>query len=249
MFDIIAIGRYGVLGSAMSKHVHTVGSLECDITDMNSVNYMLGKYRPRVVINCAGLVKDANASDRDYVRVNSLGPWNLRALCDLSNIKLVHVTTDCVYDGNLEYPHHYDESSPLTPTDMYSRSKVAGEAGHVNVRTSFIGRGKHGLLNWFLNSPRLVKGYSNVWWSGLTADELAVQLLKVASNVDAYPSTVICAGETHNKCEVLGMLNAALNLGHIVVPEPEPVLNRAMCSKYDLFEVPPLRTMIARLAE
>lgn len=245
--SIVAIGRYGCLGREVAKLVPAVGSLECDITDMNSIHAMIQKHKPDVVINCAGLVKDANASERDFVRVNALGPWNLRVMCDLDGIKLVHVTTDCVYDGTLQYPLHYSENSPLTPTDMYSRSKVAGEAGHVNVRTSFIGHGKHGLLHWLQNAPRLVHGYANVWWSGLTSPELARQLVDIADNVGAYPSTVILAGETHNKCEVLGLLNAALGLEHIIVPVDEPVCNRAMRSEYALFEVPPLVTMIARM--
>lgn len=242
----MGIGRTGVLATALAKYIN-MSNGAVDITDQDSIWKWLMHHTPDVVINAAGIVKDINASPRTFNMVNAVGPWLLRECCDDLNIKLVHVTTDCVYDGRLSYPEHYNEDSPLTPTDAYSLSKAAGEAGHVNVRTSFIGFGEHGLIHWLQGAPHVVKGYSNVWWSGLTAPELAHHLVDIADNIGAYPETVILAGETHSKCEVLGYLNAALGLGHVVVPEPGPVCNRAMRSKYGMFEVPPLVTMIARM--
>ncbi len=52
-----------------------------------------------VVINCAGLVKQREAPDSEFMRVNAYGPHRLAEVCDRASARLIHISTDCVFRG------------------------------------------------------------------------------------------------------------------------------------------------------
>ena len=88
--------------------------------------------------------------------------------------KLIHITTDCVYNGKDSFP--YDENSRKSPTDLYGLSKSMGEpASCLTIRTSIIGReldGYTGLLEWFLQQRgRTITGFAEHYWNGITTQQ------------------------------------------------------------------------------
>lgn len=134
--------------------------------------------RPRIVINCVGLVKQLASAEEplEAIPINGLLPHRLAKLCELAEARLVHVSTDCVFSGS---KGNYRESDLPDAKDLYGRSKMIGEVSYqhaITLRTSIIGHelGRdHGLIGWFLSQQGRVKGYTEAIFSGLPTCELA----------------------------------------------------------------------------
>jgi dTDP-4-dehydrorhamnose reductase len=99
----------------------------CNIEDADAVNAVLDRERPDAVFNAAGQTNvDLAETDPDAAwRANTLGPEILARATAARGVKLVHYSTDFVFDGALERP--YDERDPPVPLSAYGRSKLGGE--------------------------------------------------------------------------------------------------------------------------
>lgn len=149
-----------------------------DLLNTDALIDLMKSMRPDVVINCAGITKHLPNAERPLVAlpINSLMPHRVAALCELSDAKFIHVSTDCVFLGN---KGNYKESDYPDARDIYGKSKALGEVHEGNcltIRTSTIGHeliGSHGLLNWFLNQKNECLGYKKAIFSGLPTVALA----------------------------------------------------------------------------
>ncbi len=131
---ILITGAAGQLGRALLAEAGGQGwevvgleKGELDITDAAAARRTLGRYRPEVVINAAAAtrVDDLEADPDLAFKVNSLGPRNLAVACRRLGLKLVHLSTDYVFDGNKPTPYvEWDAPAPLS---VYGRSKLLGE--------------------------------------------------------------------------------------------------------------------------
>jgi len=134
--------------------------------------------RPKVVINCIGLVKQlAEAEDPlAEIAMNALLPHRLSRLCEAAGARLVHISTDCVFSGRRGF---YSELDAPDASDLYGRSKLLGEVDvphAVTLRTSIIGpelEHPHGLVGWFLGAGGTVRGFTRAVFSGLPTVEFA----------------------------------------------------------------------------
>jgi dTDP-4-dehydrorhamnose reductase len=149
-----------------------------DVSDPEALNTLFERVSPQVVINCVGVVKQLMEADDPLVAIpiNSLLPHRLVRLCERTNARLIHVSTDCVFSGR---KGGYVETDEPDAQDLYGRSKLLGEVDGPNaitLRTSMIGHEKrtaHGLIEWFLAQGGHVKGYARAIFSGLPTCELA----------------------------------------------------------------------------
>ncbi|RXT04503.1 dTDP-4-dehydrorhamnose reductase [Ammoniphilus sp. CFH 90114] len=123
---------------------------ELDITNFQQVKETLQMVSPNVVIHSAAHTKvDLAESEPDEAfRVNALGTRNIAVASEEIGAKLVYISTDYVFNGQVSQP--YDEFMPTNPLGVYGRSKLAGEqfvqALHSRffiVRTSWV-YGLHG---------------------------------------------------------------------------------------------------------
>lgn len=138
----------------------------------------IGEVKPDYVINCVGLIKQLTQSEDPLaaIPINSLLPHRLAKICALAGIRLVHISTDCVFSGE---SGGYTESSLSDATDVYGKTKFLGEVHYSNaitLRTSIIGhelQSAHGLLEWFLKQQGRCMGYTRAIFSGLPAVVLA----------------------------------------------------------------------------
>jgi len=174
---VSVIGADGMLGRAV------VRALEANAKDFNihEVSSSVPRYvEAPYVINCAGVIRGRKdlVEDPDMLLCNAVLPHRL---IDHTAVKrMVTVSTDCVFDG-LSGP--YSEDSQPTPTDLYARSKLAGEIpGNdkvLTVRTSFIGFGRRGFLKWLLTQPEgaCVTGYGDRIWNGFYVGNVAKALV------------------------------------------------------------------------
>lgn len=100
---------------------------ELDITDIDKVLKLVREVRPYAIINCAAHTGvDACETDRDNAyRINAIGPRNLSIAATETGAKLMHISTDYVFDGKATKP--YVEFDTPNPQGMYGATKLAGE--------------------------------------------------------------------------------------------------------------------------
>jgi dTDP-4-dehydrorhamnose reductase len=98
-----------------------------DITRLEDVIYFVKQYRPHIVINCAAYTNvDKCESDfENAFKVNSIGPRNLAMACEKVSARLVHISTDYVFNGIGNVP--FREYDTVSPASVYGKTKLLGE--------------------------------------------------------------------------------------------------------------------------
>lgn len=199
----------------------------------DSVAEAVDATRPDVVVNCIGIVKQAEEA-RDPVAsitVNSLFPHRLAELCAPRGIRLIHISTDCVFSGRAG---RYAETDIPDPVDLYGRSKLLGEVAEgdcLTIRTSMIGRelsGANGLLEWFLGESGSVRGFRRALFSGLTTRALATVVGSIVSDHRKLTGIRHVASEPISKFDLLCMLRDAYGRDIEIVPEETVVCDRSL---------------------
>ncbi len=121
------IGQEGFPWTPEEMFVTGVDLDDVDITDLSAITVFLESIKPDIIINCAAFTavdKCETEQDTAYL-ANALGPRNLAIAADKLGAKLVHISTDYVFDG--EGNSHYNEFSTTNPKTVYGTSKLAGE--------------------------------------------------------------------------------------------------------------------------
>lgn len=150
---ILVVGANGMLGQDLMRvlegEVRGVDIGEIDITSLESVQRVLITLKPDVVVNAAAYTDvDGCESNRELaMQVNAEGVAHLAMICRDIGARLVHVSTDYVFDGAKGEP--YQEDDLPNPLSVYGESKLAGEMNaslaedHLIVRTQWL-YGLHG---------------------------------------------------------------------------------------------------------
>ncbi|MDE7444534.1 MAG: dTDP-4-dehydrorhamnose reductase [Lachnospiraceae bacterium] len=135
MNKIIVTGCNGQLGRAinhelMGKHdIEFVNTdvAELDITNIDKVMELAREVKPYAIINCAahtGVDACEDEWDKAY-RINAIGPRNLSIAASETGAKMVHISTDYIFDGKADKP--YIEFDRPNPQGAYGTTKLAGE--------------------------------------------------------------------------------------------------------------------------
>jgi dTDP-4-dehydrorhamnose reductase len=150
------IGDKGMLGSELADALVTAGmdfvgtDREVDILDPAALSAFSKGKKIEWVVNCAAYtaVEKAEEEAELCARLNAEGPENIAVTARSMGARLLHVSTDYVFDGSGSRP--YLEEDPVAPIGVYGRTKAEGEARvravcpeHVIVRTAWL-YGKHG---------------------------------------------------------------------------------------------------------
>ena len=149
--EILIIGAKGMLGGDIIKsysenlNVRGIGRETMDITRRQDVFEIIETLSPKIVINCAGLTNVDICEENSELafKVNCDGAENLALACKKIGAKLIHISTDYVFDGEKSVP--YTEDDQPNPISIYSESKFAGEEkvrnnldDHLIIRTAWI---------------------------------------------------------------------------------------------------------------
>ena len=142
------------------------------IKDKN-IDRIIKEILPNVIINCIGVVKQSLliSNEINTIYLNSILPHKLSLIAQKYSIKLIHISTDCVFSGK---KGSYLERDNPDPIDLYGRTKLIGETiknDDLTLRTSLVGHElltNNGLLEWFLLQEKECIGFKNAFFSGLS---------------------------------------------------------------------------------
>lgn len=154
------VGKAGLLGKAMMSgmNVSHIGSAreEVDVLKPSMIEAFYLKHRPTHIVNCTAIVQVDKAEGElfnEAERINVHGVENLALLAKRHHLKLIHISTDYVFDGKKR--EAYVEEDKTNPVNRYGQTKLIGEQklleilpSVVIIRTaSVFGPGKYGLID------------------------------------------------------------------------------------------------------
>mgnify|MGYP000630978248 CR=1 FL=1 len=151
--NVLVTGANGQLGSEIKDCYHHFKTLsfvyadlpELDICDIDAVNIFVLENNIKAIINCAAYtaVDKAEGDAENARKVNAKGVSNLLKAMEKVKGKLIHISTDYVFDGTKPLP--YDEEDTVSPIGVYGKTKREGELAVINstsesivIRTSWL---------------------------------------------------------------------------------------------------------------
>lgn len=137
---ILITGANGMLAKevkekfAKGNELINTDSTDLDITDEKAVFDFVNNLNPDYIINCAAYTAVDKAEEcYDLAnKVNGDGPANLAKAAKSSGSKLVHISTDYVFSGDLDVLKDYNEDDEKNPVTVYGKTKLHGEQGIEN---------------------------------------------------------------------------------------------------------------------
>lgn len=195
-----------------------------DARDQARLLEITGEWRPDVIVNAVGIVKQ-RADSHDMIpslEINALLPHRLAVLTKAIGARLIHVSTDCVFDG---VDGGYTEDSPSNATDIYGKTKYLGEvhdAHCLTLRTSIIGfelSRKTSLLEWFLAQTGTVKGFRNAIFSGFSTVELSRIIDRMIHEHPKASGLYQVSSEAIDKLTLLTLIRDRFGLTTQIVPD------------------------------
>jgi dTDP-4-dehydrorhamnose reductase len=205
-----------------------------DVRSTGRLAEVLAAFRPQVVCNAAGIVKQRPAAHDALasIEVNALFPHRLAAMAREIGARVVHVSTDCVFSGARG---RYTEDDIPDPVDLYARSKLLGELeqeGCLTLRTSVIGlelEGRRGLVEWALSQRGTLRGFRGALYSGVTTAELTRVFERVLTRNPDLHGVWHVASAPISKYDLLVELFSRLGRADVeVIPDDTFVCDRTL---------------------
>ena len=257
---LLVLGAGGMLGNALIRYfdsssgVSVFGTLRSEIPDfyINNVSMctlypyidvekeddllsVFDKVQPGVVINAVGLIKQLNASSDPLasIPINTLFPHKLAKICSLDGVRLIHLSTDCVFSG---FKGMYTEDDATDASDLYGRSKLLGEVDYphaITIRTSMIGHeisANRSLVEWFLSQNSKVKGYRHAIFSGLPTVEIARVIMDYILTHPELRGVYHVSADPISKFELLQKISHEYSKSIEIIPDDTLVIDRSLDS-------------------
>ncbi len=256
---VLVLGASGMLGHmlvrVLSEHHQVIGTTssqydsksplarildkanwidQVDVRNWHTVENAINHAKPNVLINCVGVIKQKMDSGNimDAILINSLVPHQLAATCEKLDIRFIHFSTDCVFEGT---PGIKYTSYTPNATDLYGTTKRLGEVNYapaITLRTGFVGRqlsGAEGLFEWVLSQKgKAVSGYQNAIYSGLTTMALSRVIQQVIEVQPTLSGLYQVASNRINKFDLITQLNESLQLDLSIAKNTEFMCDRSM---------------------
>ncbi len=268
--NILVIGATGMAGHVITTYLkekqHKVSTLAhshpydeetvlMDITHTTELKNYLRTHEFDAVINCVGMLIQAAENHKDKaILVNAYLPHFLEDFYDHTPTRIIHLSTDCVFSGK---NGPYNESSFCDGTLFYDRTKILGELNsdkNLTFRMSIIGPDLSpngiGLLNWFLLQKEDIRGYTKVFWNGITTLELA-RAIDLALSQRLTGLYHLVPAEPISKYDLLCLFQKVFEKEDIKIsPCDVPCSNKVLINTRNdfLYTVPNYLTMLIELS-
>ena len=119
-------------------NLHFLSKNQCNILNLKSIEKNTKKYKPSIILHCAGLSRPMEVHEKNIsksIDLNIIGTSNLVKVCEKNNIKIIYFSTGYVYEGK---KGNYKESDPVRPFNNYGLSKLGGECAVSMYKNSLI---------------------------------------------------------------------------------------------------------------
>ena len=140
---ILVTGGDGRFSRVLKKNkqnlnLYFASKKECNILNIESINKLIKKINPKIIIHCAGLSRPMNIHEKNIsksIDLNIIGTANITKVSKKNNIKLIYFSTGYVYEGK---KGNYSENDPVKPFNNYGLSKLGGECAVSMYKNSLI---------------------------------------------------------------------------------------------------------------
>lgn len=268
MAKVLILGSTGMLGHVVTNHlkqkeyeVYATSRNTNDehyfdaLKDVHAIEKILINVKPDFIINCIGILnKDAEEHPSKAIMINSYLPHYLDEISEKYGFKLIHVSTDCVFDG---HEGNYTENSIKTAQSIYGKTKGLGEIDNnrsLTLRTSIIGPDPNpngiGLFQWFMKQEGQVNGFRKVIWTGVTTIELAKQIeIAMKNNLTGLYNVV--NGQKISKYDLLETIKKVFNKNIEIIPDDNYISDKSLISIRENYKfiVPDYYQMIVDMKE
>lgn len=176
---IIVTGGDGTFAKILKKenkklNLFFFSKKELNILNLNSIEKIIKKIRPKILIHCAGLSRPMDIHETKIsksIDLNIIGTANITKICIKYNIKMIYFSTAYVYEGTVG---NYRETDPVKPFNNYGLSKLGGECAVSMYKNSLILR-----IQMTEKPFRYNKAYTNVISNFLFHEDLVKILPKI----------------------------------------------------------------------
>ena len=169
-------GRFAKILKKENKKLNLIffPKKELNILNLNSIEKIIKKIRPKILIHCAALSRPMDIHETNIsksIDLNIIGTANITKICIKYNIKLIYFSTAYVYEGTIG---NYKETDPVKPFNNYGLSKLGGECAVSMYKNSLILR-----IQMTEKPFRYNKAYTNVISNFLFHEDLVKILPKI----------------------------------------------------------------------
>lgn len=271
MKKILVIGIKGMAGHVVFKSLPKLGNYEVyglarnvastervfnlDVSNTEELKKIIDLGFD-IIINCIGILnKDAEDNPYKAIWFNSYFPHLLESLTKNTKIKVISISTDCVFSGKRG---NYTESDVTDGQGFYAMSKALGEIENekdLTIRTSIIGPELNiegiGLFHWFMTQKDRMSGYSQAFWSGITTIELA-KVIHQTILQDIKGLLIVAGNPKIDKFSLLKLFNTIFRNDALTITENANYkVDKSMySSRLDFdYQVPSYKDMILEMKE
>ncbi len=259
---IAILGSTGLIGHVLYQYLKERDCYELYPINRDNFNlrepqnitnlcHYLKELNPDFIVNCIGTLIEQSNNDFEIAKITNIFlPNSLESYFYESKTRIIHLSTNCVFDGIDNYP--YDENSLPNEKSNYGLSKISGEINNekdLTIRTSIIGpeirKNKTGLFDWFMNQKEKCSGYTNHIWNGLCVTTL-VKLIELLFFENISGILHLYSQESISKFDLLYKINKIFNKNIEIKPlsKEDYIINKCLKSIYnkkylDIFNVIP----------
>ena len=188
-----AINTHDVVGVDRCQLINAPFEQVCtDLMEKGALESVLDKVQPEWLIHCAAManVEDCETNPGLARNLNASLPGDLASACKIRGVKMVHISTDSVFDGSKS--DLYTEEDVPNPLNMYAKTKLQGEQAVISInpsaivaRVNFFGfsvSGTRSIAEFFinnLNAGKRIKGFTDLMFNPTFVGDLASLLLQM----------------------------------------------------------------------
>lgn len=253
---ILIIGSSGMAGHVVYHYLSSTSKYEIydisyrqrineqsillDVTNTENLENIINTIKPKFIVNCVGiLIKGSKDFPDNAIYLNAYFPHLLARIAAHLGIKVIHISTDCVFSGK---KGGYAETDFRDADDIYGRSKALGEIINnkdLTIRTSIIGpelkKDGEGLFHWFFSQKGSIMGYAQAYWDGVTTLELA-KAIDYAIDRDAIGLVHLTNGVRISKFDLLILHKDIWNKKDVqIIPSDHKTIDKSLMksTKFD----------------
>lgn len=226
MTTILVTGASGQLGSEIRERADRFSGYnfvftdidKLDITDARSTASFITELSPSWIINCAAYTAVDKAEDEEdkATLINGKGVENIVSALTGSDCRLIHISTDYIFDGNSPVP--YSENDTPSPASAYGRSKLAGEKAAICWPQTMIIR-----TSWLYSS------YGNNFVKTILGKAGSSQSINVVFDQAGSPTYAADLASA-----ILEIISGIIQNRHNFIPGIFNYSNEGVCSWYDI---------------